>query len=145
MAFTLYRVEVSGATSVGEGARTTIFVTTDPDSASPPRFIVAKVLNSTVIHLTWGYPEIPQGNITGYTIYHNVTSEGWLNVTLSVFNNMENQTYTFVGLIPLTYYEFRVAAFAETETQIYYGIPSDPAIAQTDSDGVCKTVRYIVS
>ena len=144
MAFTLYRVEVSASTAVGEGAGTTTFVTTDPDSASPPRFIVAKVFNFTVIHLTWGYPEIPRGNITGYTIYHNVTSEGQLNVTLSVLNSMENQTYTFVGLMPLTYYEFRVAAFAETEIQIHYGMPSDPAIAQTESDGACKTLRYCV-
>ena len=135
MAFTLYRVQVSAATELGVGANTTAFVTTDPDSASPPSFVLAKTFNPTVIQVSWGYPEIPRGNITGYIIYHNVTSEGQLNVTLSFMNDMKNQTYGFMHLIPFTYYEFSVAAFAETAIQIHYGIPSDPpVVARTDED-----------
>ena len=105
------------------------------DSASPPSFVLAKPFNSTVIQLSWGYLEIPQCNITGYIIYHNVTSEGQLNTTLPIMNGIRNQTYTFVDLMPFTYYEFSVAAFAETVIQIHYGIPSDPpVVARTDED-----------
>ena len=64
-----------------------------------------------------------------------MTSEGQLNTTLPIMNDMRNQTYTFVDLMPFTYYEFSVAAFAETAIQIHYGIPSDPpVVARTDED-----------
>jgi hypothetical protein len=133
MAKVVNLVVVLLSTITGQGGSLTTHP--DTDSASPPSFVLAKTFNSTVIQLSWGYREIPRGNITGYIIYHNVTSEGQLNTTLPIMNDMRNQTYTFVDLMPFTYYEFSVAAFAETAIQIHYGIPSDPpVVARTDED-----------
>ena len=139
LAFTLYRIKVSATTRIGEGASTYVSVTTDPDTASPPSFVSARELNSTALELLWGYPEIIWGNITGYIIYHNVTGERWLNTTLSVMNDMGNQTLLFVDLVPHTYYRFSVAAFSVTETQIHYGILSHYIVARTEED--CKILR----
>ena len=132
--FMLYRIEVSAATRIGEGARTGVFVATDPDSASPPSFVSTETLNSTALELSWGYPEIPRGNITGYTIYHNITFDGELNVTLPFMDDMRNQSLVFSDSMPFTYYEFRVAAFAVTETITHFGRPSDPVVERTDED-----------
>lgn len=141
LAFTLYGIQVSAETRIGEGPQTDLeFVTTDPDSASPPSFVSFVVLSSTAIQLSWGYPDIPRGNITGYTIFHNIivnnitTTISQFNLTLSPINDRSNQTYIFANLLPFTYYEFRVGAFAETEEEIHYGLPSDPVVARTDED-----------
>ena len=134
MAFVLYRIEVSAETRIGEGPSTDVFETTDPDSASPPSFVSAVTPNSTAIELSWGYPDIPRGNITGYIIYHDVISNGELNLTLSVMNDMGDQTYVFSGLMPFTNYQFRVAAFAVTEIVTHFGILSEPVVARTDED-----------
>ena len=128
-AFMLYRIKVSAATRIGEGARTGVFEMTDPDSASPPSFISAKTLNSTVIKLSWGYPEIPRGNIAGYIIYHNNMN---FSVILPFMDDMRNQSRVFSDLLPFMYYEFSVAAFSET----HVGMRSDPVVARTDE--YCK-------
>lgn len=142
LAFTLYAVQVSAETRIGEGGRTDqFFVTTDPDSASPPSFVEAEVLNSTALVLRWGYPTIPRGNITGYMISHNTTmgAEGGggfvqFNITLAVLNDMRNQSYVFEGLMPFTYYGFQVAAFSESE-QVHFGTPNEePVVVLTDED-----------
>lgn len=136
--FTLYGIYVSAETRIGEGDMTEVlFVTTDPDSASPPSFVSAEVLNSTAIQLFWGYPEIPRGNITGYIIYHNVTnaaSVDQLNSTLSLMNDMSNQTHIFTNLSPFTFYWFRVGAFAVTEEETHLGTPSDLLVDRTHED-----------
>ena len=142
MAFILYRIEVSAETRIGEGPSTDVFETTDPDSASPPSFVSAVTLNSTAIELSWGYPDIPRGNITGYIIYNDVTSDGELNLTLLSMNDMRNQSSVFSGLMPFTNYEFRVAAFAVTEIVTHFGMPSEPEVARTDED--CKIFRLCV-
>ena len=141
LAFTLYGIQVSAETRIGEGPRTGVeFVTTDPDSASPPSFVSFETLNSTAIQLSWGYPDIPRGNITGYTIFHNISTNeitsnmSQFNLTLSPINDRSNQTHVIAGLSPFTYYEFRVGAFAETEEETHYGLPSDPVVARTDED-----------
>ena len=142
MAFVLYRIEVSAETRIGEGPSTDVFETTDPDSASPPSFVLAETLSSTVIELSWGYPDIPRGNITGYIIYNDETSGGELNLTLPFMNDMRNQTYVFSGLMPFTNYEFRVAGFAVTEIVTHFGMPSEPVVARTDEDR--KIFRFCV-
>ena len=135
LAFTRYGIQVSAETRIGEGTETAVeFVTTDPDSASPPSFVSVETLNSNAIELSWGYPDTPRGNITGYTIFHNITSMGQFNLTLSPINDRSDQTYVIPGLLPFTYYEFRVGAFAETEEEIHYGLPSDPVVTRTDED-----------
>ena len=139
MAFILYRIEVSAATRIGEGNSTYVFETTDPDSASPPSFVSAETLTSTAIELSWGYPDRPRCNITGYIIYYNnMTSDEELEliVTLPFMDDMRNQSFIFSDLMPFTYYEFSVAAFAVTETLTHFGIPSDPVVTRTDED--CK-------
>ena len=142
MAFVLYRIEVSAVTRIGEGSSTDVFVTTDPDSASLPSFVSAETLTSTAIELSWGYPDIPRGNITGYIVYHDVTSGGELNLTLPFMNDMRNQTYVFSGLMVFTNYEFRVAAFAVTEIVTHFGMPSEPVVARTFEDR--KIIRLCV-
>ena len=133
---------MSAETRIGEGPSTNVFQTTDPDSASPPSFISAETLHSSTIELLWGYPDTPRGNITGYIIYHNVTSNGELNLTLAFMNDMRDQTYVFSGLMPFTNYEFRVAAFAVTEIVTHFGMPSEPVVARTAED--CKIFRLCV-
>ena len=88
--------------------------------------------------LSWSYPETPRGNITGYMIFHNVTGDGEVNITLPFMNDMSDQTHIFVGLKPFTYYEFIVAAFAVDEI-IHFGNPSEPEVERTDED--CKILR----
>ena len=139
-AFTLYGIQVSAETRIGEGPRTEVEFVTDPDSASPPSFVSVEPLNSTAIQLSWGYPDTPRGNITGYTIFHNTstndvtTTMSQFNLTLSPINDRSNQTHVIAGLTPFTYYQFRVGAFAETEEETHYGLPSDPVVARTDED-----------
>ena len=152
-AFTLYGIQVAAETRVGEGERTAVvFVTTDPDGASPPTFVEVQVLNSTAVELSWGYPEIPRGNITGYIIYHNISFEGGnqVNLTLPFMNDMSNQSLVFGQLSPFTYYEFRVGAFTVTLEQIHFGTPSEPPVVErTDEDRktafLCNNIYYILS
>ena len=133
-AFTLYRVEVSAETRIGEGPRVSDLVNTDPDSASPPTNVVVETINSTAIRVSWGYPEVPRGNITGYTIFTNATENGQLNVTLERVNDVSDQMHVFGGLEPFTYYTFRVAAFAVTPEQTHIGQPSEPIMRETEQD-----------
>ena len=144
MALILYRIEVSAVTRIGEGPSTDVFETTDLDSASPPSFVLAETRNSTAIKLSWGYPDIPRGNITGYIIYHNVTSNGIskLNLNLTFVNDMRDQIYVFSGLIPYTNYQFRVAACTVTEIVTHFGMPSQPVAPRTDEDR--KKIRLCV-
>ena len=141
-AFTLYRVEVSAETRIGEGPEISDFVNTDPDSASPPTDVTVEVLNSTRIQVSWGYPEIPRGNITGYMIFTNTTENGQVNITLETLNDMSDQTHVFSGLRPFTYYEFEVAAFAETPEQTHFGRPSEPIVIQTAEDSKAAFAVY---
>ena len=107
---------------------------------SPPSFVLAETLNSTAILLTWSYPETLLPDINGSIVYHNVTSEGQTNVDLSVINNMRNQSYVFLHLMPFTYYEFSVSSFSVFEkVETICSKPSRPAVARTDND--CKMLR----
>ena len=133
-AFTLYRVEVSAETRIGEGPRVSDLVNTDPDSASPPTNVVVETINSTAIRVSWGYPEVPRGNITGYTIFTNATENGQLNVTLERVNDVSDQMHVFGGLEPFTYYTFRVVAFAVTPEQTHIGQPSELIMRETEQD-----------
>ena len=139
--FMRYRLEVSASTSIGESVRTgPDFVTTDPDSASPPTNTVAITLNSTAIQLTWGYPIIPRGIIRGYTILHSeVGSEPEvLNITLPVPNDTDNLTFTFTDLLPFTTYGFRVAAYSFSDDgpfTIHFGEYSVIVVEQTNQAG----------
>ena len=145
--FTRYRLQVSATTGAGEGDRTSgVFAQTDPDSASPPTAINATAFNSTTIILTWNYPSNPRGQIRGYTIRHNATtnaSEVEINVTLSLLDDNSTQTYQFVDLFPFTYYSFMVAAYSfsdETDAfQIHLGSFSEQVVERTDEDREYET------
>ena len=144
LAFTLYRVHVSAETRIGEGPSVSGFVNTDPDGASPPINVAAETINSTAIRVSWSYPEIPRGNITGYNIFHNITRDGQTNISLATINDMSNQTYVFGGLDPFTYYEFQVAAFAETPEQTHFGDPSNLVVEQTSEDSKTHFLLLII-
>lgn len=131
--FSRYRIQLTAATVIGPSERTTpMFVETDPDSASPPRFVFVSTLNSTSVQLSWGYPTNPRGNISGYIIQHNATTNGsfeMINFTLSVLNNRSDQFYLFGGLRPFTSYSFQVAAysFSNDFEQLHMGLYNEPA------------------
>ena len=142
LAFTLYRVHVSAETRIGEGPSVSDFVNTDPDGASPPTNVAAETINSTAIRVSWSYPEIPRGNITGYHIFHNIIQDGQTTINLSTINDMSDQTYVFGGLDPFTYYQFQVVAFAETPELTHFGDPSDPVVEQTSEDSKIHFALY---
>lgn len=130
--FSRYRIQLTAATRIGESVRTTaMFVETDPDSASPPSFVSGSTINSTAVELTWGYPDMPRGNISGYTIFHNATRDGnftTFNFTLSVINDQNNQRFLFGGLRPFTCYKFQVAAYSFSDDfQLHFGAYNDEA------------------
>ena len=140
--FSRYRIEITAATAVGPSKRTTPqFFETDPDSASPPRFVFAATLNSTAVGLSWGYPTNPRGNISGYFIRHNATTTGSvdiINTTLSVLNDQSDQFYLFEGLRPDTSYSFQVAAysFSNDFEQLHMGLYNEPqAVNRTNEAG----------
>ena len=147
LAFTLYRVHVSAETRIGKGPSVSGFVNTDPDGASPPINVAAETINSTAIRVSWSYPEIPRGNITGYHIFHNITQDGQTtitqtNISLTTVNDMSDQTYVFGGLDPFTYYKFQVAAFAVTPEQTHFGHLSGPVVEQTSEDSKTHFALY---
>ena len=140
--FSRYRIQLTAATVIGHSERTmSVFFETDPDSASPPRFVFAATLNSTAVQLSWGYPTNPRGNISGYIIEHNATTIGTFdmtNITLSVLNNQSDQFYLFGGLRPFTSYSFQVAAysFSNDFEQLHMGLYNEPpAVTRTNEAG----------
>ena len=133
-AFMQYRVVVAAETRVGEGESVDVFVTTDPDSSSPPTNFAVVTVNSTSIEVSWGYPSIPRGNITGYTIFTDAVESGHWNVTLDPVNDMSDQVHVFGGLDPFTDYRFRVEAFAVTPEQTHFGQTTAQIIGRTAED-----------
>ena len=145
---TVYLIEVSAGTRIGEGPRTALYVTMDHGYflISPPSFV--ETVKSTAIKLSWGYPErtlrfiqVLNTTVTGYIIYHNVTSKGQLNVNLSLVNKTGSQSHIFQGLMPFTYYGFSVSVHGEghldeTFNFIICSRPSEIVVARTDED--CK-------
>ena len=142
-AFTNYNLSVSAETRIGEGDRSNIvMVRTDPGVSSPPNSVSAKVLNSSAITLSWGYPTNPRGLILGYLIATNATEGEEINTTLASANDMTSQSFTFVSLLPFTYYSFEVAAYSfSAENTILVGTYSDLVIQRTNEDG---KVRYSI-
>ena len=140
--FTLYRVRVTAETRIGEGESEDVFVTTDPSSSLPPTNFNVETLNSTAIRVSWSFPDTPNGNITGYTIFTNAREGGRVNITLSSPNDMSDQMYVFDGLMPFTNYQFRVAAFAETPEETHFGFPTSEITVRTNEDR--KTCLYFL-
>ena len=135
--FTTYQLCVRAFTRIGPGDFAgPAFVRTDPDSASPPFNVQAMVLGSKSIKISWGYPEMPRGNISQYEIEHNVTG---VNNSLNVSNTlsgpgMERQSHEFNDLTPFTYYQFRVRAISYAEIR-HLGMFSVPMTVLTSEDG----------
>jgi hypothetical protein len=121
--FTSYTIEVSAFTRIGEGSVSTRIVVTNPDVASPPTNLVATVINSTAVELTWGYPLFPRGEISGYVISVNGRLE--VNQTLEMVNSMSNQSFTVDMLQPFTMYTFSVAAYAFHRGAVIIGAVSE--------------------
>ena len=152
--FTSYRVVVSATTIAGEGERSgSVSVTTDPDSASPPRFVNVTVINSTAIEVRFSYPSIPRGEIYGYLIEYGVSETNSssnliiLNRTLDTLDDMSDQTVTIDSLLPFTNYVFRVAAysFSDTPFQIHIGMFSqDSDSVRTNEDRKLNSCSCII-
>ena len=128
--FTRYTIEVSAFTRIGEGNASTRTIVTDPDVASPPTNLVATVINSTAVELTWGYPLFPRGLISGYVI--NISVNGGLhsefNQTLEMLDDTSNQSFTIDMLQPFTAYTFSVAAYAFHQGAVIEGATSERTV-----------------
>ena len=129
--FTSYRVEVSAFTRIGEGSASERVVVTDPDMASPPTNLVAMVINSTAVELSWGFPLFPRGNISGYIIYNNGMFE--FNLTLEMANNTSNQTFIVIMLQPFTWYTFEVAAYTFHDDEAIIGATSQKTVTTLEA------------
>ena len=109
--YSMYALCVRASTRIGPGNVTTsVVITTDPDTSSPPTDFTATAVSSTSIKLTWGYPQTPRGLIAGYQIMHNTTVNP-VNIAIPT-NDTSQQNYTFSGLIPYTAYLFAVRAYS---------------------------------
>ena len=89
--------------------------------ASPPINLIADMIGSRFVILSWLPPAIPNGVITSYTITYNLTG-----VSTSVVVRTGEQ-YTIPGLNPYSYYQFTVLA----STAIGDGPPTLPIILRT--------------
>ena len=143
--FVRYSLQVTASTRQGEGPSSSVVtVQTDPDSASPPRFVNASAINATAIELTWGFPNTPRGIIRGYTIYQNATTPDGtneeLNITLAIANDTSDQSYIFDNLRPFTHYGFRVAAYSFSNLDdpfvLHLGDFSNIVVERTDEAGM---------
>ena len=118
--FTSYTIEVSAFTRIGQGDVSSRVVVTNPDAASPPTGLVATMITSTTVELMWGYPMFPRGLISGYLIYVD-DSDPLFNLTLTMENDMSNQSFTVEMLQPFTEYTFSVAAYAFHDGAVIIG------------------------
>ena len=90
--------------------------------SSPPINLVADVIGSRFVILSWLPPAVPNGVITSYTVSYNLTG-----VSTSVVVQTGEQ-FTIPGLDPYSYYQFTVFA----STAIGDGPPTLPIILRTD-------------
>ena len=113
----------------------TLFIT----GSSPPVGFMATVLNATAVQLSWQYPEIPNGQIRGYSIIDSTipaTEIIVINITLDTVDDTSNQTTTVSELRPFTLYSFRVRAFSfGDQNSLHVGISSDEVRVRTDEHG----------
>ena len=101
------------------------------------------VLNSTSVELSWQYPDLPNGDIRGYTILYaelSAAEEIIINITLDIINDSSEQIAVKTGLVPFTEYSFRVRAFSfssQNDSSIFthIGIATDEMIVRTVEDG----------
>ena len=151
--FTKYEVMVSVSTRIGESVPVFVTVVTDPDSASPPSFIDAMTIDSSSIQIMWGFPTEPRGIIQGYIITYKVVAseiEMEENVTLETQNDSSNQTIVIDMLTPFTCYNFRVSAYAFSDTddpfQVHLGMDTEETepVCTDESSMYCNIVYVIV-
>ena len=101
------------------------------------------VLNSTAVELSWEYPELPNGEIRGYSILDAQFPDNEkiiLNITLDTVNDASNQSAVVANLLPFTVYSFRVRAYSfgdqnERPNFTHIGIATDEIIVRTAEDG----------
>ena len=137
--FTVYTIEVSAFTRIGEGNASTRVIETNPDVASPPTNLVATVISSTAVNLSWGYPLFPRGPISGYIISVDGVLE--VNLTLEMVNSMGDQSFTVDMLMPDTQYTFGVAAYAFHLDAVITGTTSERTVT-TFEDGELYRLTY---
>jgi netrin-G3 ligand len=91
-----------------------------PVPTSPPINLVADMIGSRFVILSWQPPAIPNGVITSYTVTYNQTGETSLVV-------QTGEQYTIPGLNPYSYYQFTVFA----STSLGDGPPTLPITLRT--------------
>ena len=141
--FTRYTIEVSAFTRIGEGNVSTRIIVTDPDVASPPTNLVATVINSTAVELTWGYPLFPRGRISGYiiSVSGGLDSE-FINQTLETLDDTSSQSFTVDMLQPFTTYTFSVAAYAVHQGAVIEGATSERTVTTLEAGELQNHIHY---
>lgn len=76
-----------------------------PVPASPPINLVADMIGSRFVILSWLPPAVPNGVITSYTVTYNLTGESSTSLLFQA-----GEQYTIPGLNPYSYYQFTVFA-----------------------------------
>ena len=92
-----------------------------PVPASAPLNLVADMIGSRFVILSWLPPAVPNGVITSYTITYNLTGESTSVVVQT------GERYTIPGLNPYSYYQFTVFA----STAVGDGPPTQPITLRT--------------
>ena len=107
---------------------------------SQPQSVTTDVVNSTEVTLSWQPPAVPNGVITTYNVWYNVSlncSGSLVSFTDSVGSS--TRAYLFTGLEEYTPYVFHVSA----ETSAGEGMAA-MAIDTTLEDGVCACMCVCV-
>ena len=108
--------------------------------SSPPQNFTVTILNSTSVELSWRYPDSPNGEIQGYSIFYAEfpnAMEILIDITLNTIDDSSDQSFVVTELLPFTWYSFRVRAFSfdDEANFTHIGIASDEIIVRTDEDG----------
>ena len=126
--FTRYSIQVLAYTRIGDGALSTppIQVTTFEDVPGPPSNISFPDVSYTTARIIWDVPLEPNGEIKAYRVnYHLLNSTE--NFTREFLPT--DRTFRAVGLVPMVYYEFSVAA----KTALGWGYVSKGVVYTTNN------------
>lgn len=85
-----------------------------------------KVLNSTAVELSW---RIPQQQSYDYSVFYLLIPTNILTKENISLSHDSNTTHVVVGLLPFTWYSFRVVAEPETH------VSTDEVVVRTHEDG----------
>jgi protein sidekick len=130
--FTRYSIQVLAYTRIGDGALSSppIQVTTFEDVPGPPSNISFPDVSYTTARIIWDVPGEPNGEIKAYRVnYHLLTEAADDSGNFTREFLPTDRTFRAVGLDPMSYYEFSVAA----KTALGWGYTSKGVVYTTNN------------